>query len=87
MTIKEVVEDEAQFKRLPEADQGVRPWWPWHDPPKDIAPLDQPAGDYYLQEVEKEHWVGVWRTKAVQDHESRPPDLNYRAQRGEPVSV
>jgi len=87
VTIKEVVEDEAQFKKLPGADEGVRPWWPWHDPPHDIAPLDQPAGNYYLQEVEPEHWVGVWRTKAVQNHESRPPDLNYRAQRGEPVGV
>jgi ABC-type dipeptide/oligopeptide/nickel transport system ATPase component len=81
VTIKEVVEDEAQFKKLPGADKGVRPWWPWHKPPADLAAKDEPAGDYYLQEVETGHWVGVWRTRAVSDHESRPPDLNYRAKR------
>ena len=87
VTIKEVVDDEAQFKKLPGADEGVRPWWPWHEPPTDLAAKDEPAGDYYLQEVDDGHWVGVWRTKAVSDHESRPPDLNYRAKRGEPAAV
>jgi len=78
VTIKEVVENPEEFSRLPGAAEGVRPWWPWHEPPKDLAARDEPAGDYYLQEVAKDHWVGVWRTRAVQDHESRPPDLAYR---------
>jgi ABC-type dipeptide/oligopeptide/nickel transport system ATPase component len=78
ITIREVVESEEEFKRLPGASEGVRPWWPWHDPPHDLAPRPGPAGDYYLQEVAPNHWVGVWRTKAVKDHESRPPDLDYR---------
>ncbi|VAX38313.1 Oligopeptide transport ATP-binding protein OppD (TC 3.A.1.5.1) [hydrothermal vent metagenome] len=78
ITIREIVEDEAQFKMLPGAEEGVRPWWPWHDAPADLAAQSGPAGDYYLQEVSPEHWVGVWRTEAVRDHESRAPDIDFR---------
>ena len=78
VTIREIVENEDEFRKLPGASDGVRPWWPWHSPPKDLEAKDEPAGDYYLQEVAPEHWVGVWRTHAVRDHESRPPDINYR---------
>ncbi|MBX3375611.1 MAG: ABC transporter ATP-binding protein [Phycisphaeraceae bacterium] len=77
VTIREVVENPAEFEKLPGAGEGVRPWWPWHQPPKDLAAKDEPAGDYYLQEVSPNHWVGVWRTAAVRDHQSRPPDLAY----------
>jgi ABC-type dipeptide/oligopeptide/nickel transport system ATPase component len=80
VTIREVVENPEEFKKLPGAEQGVRPWWPWHEPPKDLVPQPGPAGDYYLQEVAKNHWVGVWRTEAVKSHQSRPPDLDYRIQ-------
>ncbi|MEO1130304.1 MAG: ABC transporter ATP-binding protein [Planctomycetota bacterium] len=80
MTIGQVVDDEDQFRKLPGGEEGVRPWWPWHKPPKDLKPKPGPAGDYYLQEVKPEHWVGVWRTEAVSDHESRAPDLQYRVQ-------
>jgi ABC-type dipeptide/oligopeptide/nickel transport system ATPase component len=78
ITISEVVDDPAQFRKLPGASEGVRPWWPWHEPPKDLKPKAGPAGDYYLQEVKENHWVGVWRTEAVADHQSRAPDLAYR---------
>lgn len=78
VTITDATESENEFKKLPGAEQGVRPWWPWHDPPKDIAPKDGPAGNYFLQEVSEDHWVGVWRTEAVADHESRAPSINYR---------
>ena len=78
VTIREIVENEAEFRLLPNAEAGVRPWWPWQQPPADLAPRDEPAGDYYLQEVAPEHWVGVWRTAAVRDHESRSPDIEYR---------
>ena len=77
-TINQVVGDDEQFKKLPGAENGVRPWWPWHDAPADLAPTPGPAGDYYLQEVHENHWVGVWRTEAVADHASRAPDLQYR---------
>ncbi len=78
VTIKEVVDNPAEFQKLPGASEGVRPWWPWHPPPADLARRDGPAGDYYLQEVRPDHWVGVWRTTAVRDHESRPPDIAFR---------
>ncbi|MGE3109104.1 MAG: ABC transporter ATP-binding protein [Phycisphaerales bacterium] len=78
ITIKEVVDNPAEFEKLPGAENGIRPWWPWHQPPRDLAPLPIPAGDYYLQEVRPSHWVGVWRTEAVKDHESRAPELAFR---------
>ena len=78
VTIRDVVENPGEFKRLPGADSGVRPWWPWHQPPPDLTRRAGPAGDYYLQEVTPGHWVGVWRTAAVREHEGRAPDLQYR---------
>jgi ABC-type dipeptide/oligopeptide/nickel transport system ATPase component len=78
VTISDVIDNPEAFRSLPGADEGVRPWWPWHDAPADLTPRNEPAGDYYLQEVKPEHWVGVWRTKAVEAHESRAPDLKYR---------
>lgn len=77
-TIDEVVGDPSQFSRLPGAADGVRPWWPWHQPPKDLARAVGPAGDYVLREVTPNHWVGVWRTDAVRDDTSPVPNLAYR---------
>jgi ABC-type dipeptide/oligopeptide/nickel transport system ATPase component len=78
VTIKEVVENPAEFQRLPGANEGIRPWWPWHKPPMDLARQPGPAGDYHLQEVSPGHWVGVWRTRAVGERESGVPDLTFR---------
>ncbi len=78
VTIREVIDNPAEFARLPGADKGVRPWWPWHEPPKDVVHTGGPAGDYALREVEPNHWVGVWRTPSVADSPSRSPDLTYR---------
>jgi len=78
VTIKDVVEDPREFERLPGAEKGVRPWWPWSEPPKDLRPRPEAAGDYELMEVRPEHWVGVWRTEAVADQKHRVPDLAYR---------
>jgi ABC-type dipeptide/oligopeptide/nickel transport system ATPase component len=78
ITIKEVIDEASSFTSLPGADRGVRPWWPWHDPPADLARLPQPAGDYILSEVHPEHWVGLWRTQGTKDMQCRAPDLSYR---------
>ena len=78
VTITEVTENPAEFKKLPGADRGVTPWWPWLDPPKDLQRLNEPAGDYTLQEVKPNHWVGCWRTEATASTPSRRPDLDYR---------
>ncbi len=77
-TITEIVDNPEEFKKLPEADQGITPWWPWHDAPADLCKRDEPAGDYVLRKVAKDHWVGVWRTQAVKDDESSPPELAFR---------
>ncbi|RMH29974.1 MAG: ABC transporter ATP-binding protein [Planctomycetota bacterium] len=78
VTIKEVVENPAEFKKLEGADRGVTPWWPWNEPPKDLAAAPGPAGDYCLKFVAPNHWVGVWRTEAVKDDASPPPELDFR---------
>ena len=70
--------DPAEFERLPGAGDGVRPWWPGHPPPHDLARRDGPGGDALLRAVAPGHWVGVWRTAAVADHESPEPDLAFR---------
>lgn len=77
-TITEVVDDPEQFKKLPGANLGITPWWPWNEPPKDLCKRDEPAGDYVLRKVAKDHWVGVWRTEAVKNDESSPPELTFR---------
>ena len=78
VTIKEVVDNPSEFEQLPSAGDGVRPWWPWHDPPKDLVALDEPGGDYCLQELEPGHWVGLWRTEAISGQEIKAPDLDFR---------
>ena len=77
MTIKEVVDNEDEFRKLPGADKGIRPWWPWHQPPTDLRAQPGPAGDYTLVEVKQGHWVGVWRTEAVADQPTPFPDLSF----------
>ncbi|MBL4699384.1 MAG: ABC transporter ATP-binding protein [Phycisphaerales bacterium] len=77
-TITEIVDNPEEFKKLPGADQGITPWWPWHDAPADLRKRDEPAGDYVLRKVAKDHWVGIWRTEAVKNEDSHPPELTFR---------
>ncbi len=77
-TITEIVNNPAEFRKLPRASEGVTPWWPWNDAPADLRRRDEPAGDYVLRQVAKDHWVGVWRTEAVAHEDSSPPELTFR---------
>jgi peptide/nickel transport system ATP-binding protein len=77
-TITEIVNSDEEFRKLEGADQGITPWWPWNDAPKDLCKRDEPAGDYVLRKVAKDHWVGVWRTEAVKNDDSSPPELTFR---------
>jgi ABC-type dipeptide/oligopeptide/nickel transport system ATPase component len=78
VTVKEIVDRPEEMTRLPGGDRGVRAWWPWHEPPRDLVREERGAGEYVLLEVEPEHWVGVWRTGAVADKPVRAPDLAYK---------
>ncbi|MFK7760193.1 MAG: ABC transporter ATP-binding protein [Phycisphaerales bacterium] len=78
ITIDEIVDNPEEFKKLPGADKGVTPWWPWNDAPDDLVKLNEPAGDYCLRQISKDHWVGVWRTEEVVGDQSPQPQLNYR---------
>jgi ABC-type dipeptide/oligopeptide/nickel transport system ATPase component len=73
VTIKEVVHNEAEFASFPGTERGLRPWWPWHKPPADVAG----GRDFVLQEVQAGHWVGLWKTQATA-REFTPPDLDFR---------
>jgi ABC-type glutathione transport system ATPase component len=78
ITIREVVDNPAEFRRLPGAAHDASPWWPWHDPPTHIVRADRPARDSELIEAAPNHWVAVWRTPEVASAPHRPPDLAYR---------
>lgn len=75
VTVQSTIDRESEFERLP--GSGIRPWWPWHDPPADLAAKKGPAGDYVLQEIESGHWVGLWRTEALADADPSFPDLRW----------
>ena len=77
-SIQEIVSDPAEFLKLDGAERGVRPWWPGHKPPADLAPRPGPAGDSLLHEASPGHWVGVWRIEAFEGVQDRPPDLAFR---------
>jgi ABC-type dipeptide/oligopeptide/nickel transport system ATPase component len=79
VTIRDVIDNPEEFKKLPGAEKGIRPWWPQADPPPDLVGQAGTADDYVLYEIEPERWVGVWNTEAMQDMPTqRPPDLTYR---------
>jgi len=80
VTVKDIVDNPAESAKLPGSERGVRAWWPWLQPPADLARSGRRAGDYVLHEVEPDHWVGVWRTAAVADLIVRAPDLAFRRQ-------
>ena len=71
-TVSELVRDESQFERL---GAGLRPWWPWHEPPADRR-TDAP--DARLYEIEPDHWVGIWNSQAAPGGADRPVDLAWR---------
>ncbi len=73
-TIRDVIDDAAEFERL---DPGVRPWWPEHDPPDDL--LQRPgAEEYRLAEVAAQHWVGCWNTEALSGVRPTRPNVSWR---------
>jgi ABC-type dipeptide/oligopeptide/nickel transport system ATPase component len=76
-TVDEIVCDPLQFQQLPGYENGVVPWWP--DPPEGVQPeLAANRDEYVLYEIEPDRWVGCFRSKYLEDHVCRPPDLDYR---------
>ncbi len=74
VTIRDIVNNPEEFKRL---GKGIIPWWPGHEPPAEL--VRSPGGDVYvLHEISPDHWVGCWRTPAVEGRTSRRPDLAFR---------
>ncbi|MBM4112216.1 MAG: ABC transporter ATP-binding protein [Phycisphaerae bacterium] len=77
VTVDEVVNDPAQFRKLPGADRGVIAWWPFM--PKEERPRLVPGRDEYaLHEIEPGRWVGCWRTEELEAQPSRRPELQFR---------
>jgi ABC-type glutathione transport system ATPase component len=77
-TVSQIVEDKAEFRKLPGARDGVRPWWPWHEPPRDLAPGDAAPAEYTLGQIEEGHWVGLWRTEATKGYGREIPGVGGR---------
>jgi len=80
-TVEEVVGDAKQFLNLPGHDPAngaeIVPWWP--DPPKDVRPQTVEGRDeHVLYEIEPDRWVGCFRSRYLEDHVCRPPDLDFR---------
>ncbi len=76
-TVEDVVNDPAEFKKLPGFENGVVPWWPFM--PADQRPALATGRDAYaLHEIEPGRWVGCWRTPYVEGHPSAKADLSYR---------
>jgi ABC-type dipeptide/oligopeptide/nickel transport system ATPase component len=82
-TIRELVQDQAQFERLGE---GLRAWWPSHTPPAGTVP-DAWGVDSALIEIAPRHWVSLWRTLAIKGLSCTFPDLPYRVVRRTPLSA
>ena len=76
-TVEEVVENPGEFRKLNGFEHGIVPWWP--DPPTGVKPeLVSGRDEYVLYEIEPNRWVGCFRTKYLEDHFSKAPDLDYR---------
>lgn len=76
-TVEDVVDDPAEFKKLPGYESGIVPWWPFM--PKENRPTLAVGRDVYaLHEIEPDRWVGVWRTPHIEANPSRRANLNYR---------
>lgn len=80
-TVEEVVGDPTQFTNLPGHDPAngaeIVPWWP--EPPAGVRPETVANRDeYVLYEIEPDRWVGCFRSRYLEDHVCRPPDLDFR---------
>ena len=73
VTIRDVTNDPAEFRRIP----GAVPWWP--DVPRESRPPLAPGRDeHVLVEVRPNRWVGCWRTPELEARTHRRPSLDYR---------
>lgn len=64
-TIRQVIDDPAQFAPIASEAGNARPWWPGHTPPVETP---HPA----LVEASPEHWVAVWADTLS---DQRRPDI------------
>ncbi len=80
-TVEDVVDDPAEFRKLPGFEKGIVPWWPFM--PSEVRPTLAVGRDQYaLHEIEPDRWVGCWRTPHVEANPSRRADLDYRRSAG-----
>ncbi len=77
VTVDDIVNDPAEYRKLPDHAKGLVPWWPFM--PEGATPTLVPGRDAYaLAEVEPGRWLGVWRTEHADSLSARRPDLPYR---------
>ncbi|MDA0803261.1 MAG: ABC transporter ATP-binding protein [Planctomycetota bacterium] len=77
VTVDDIVNDPAEYRKLPGHAKGMVPWWPFM--PEGATPALVPDRDVYaLVEVEPNRWLGLWRSEHVDSLGARRPDLDYR---------
>ncbi|MSR18937.1 MAG: ABC transporter ATP-binding protein [Phycisphaerales bacterium] len=76
-TVEEVVNDPAEFRKLPGADRGVIPWWPFM-PAENRPATVKGLSEYALHQIEPGRWVGCWRTEQVNAYPRSRPLLDCR---------
>ncbi|MBM4100219.1 MAG: ABC transporter ATP-binding protein [Planctomycetes bacterium] len=73
VTIRDVTDEPAEFRRLP----GAVPWWP--DMPQGARPaLAAGRDEHVLVEVRPDRWVACWRTPELEARPHRRPNLAFR---------
>ncbi|MDA1008554.1 MAG: ABC transporter ATP-binding protein [Planctomycetota bacterium] len=77
VTVDDIVNDPAEYRKLKGFERGIIPWWPFM--PDGSRPATVPDRDEYaLMEIEPGRWIGTWRTDAVESQGSRRPVLTFR---------
>ena len=78
VTVRDVVDDPAQFRFPRDEDRALTPWWPWHSAPEGVSRRPTPGGDSTLVQVGASHVARAWRTPDAAAREVEPPDLSFR---------
>ena len=76
-TVEDVTNNPAEFRKLPNAERGVIPWWP-HTPAERRPVLADGRDPYCLHRIGPSRWVGCWRTPELEAQASPRPSLDFR---------
>jgi len=76
-TVYAVVSNPEEYRRLPDFEKGVVPWWPGMKPETNGLASPAESDEIVLHEAEPDHWVACWRTTALAERPECVPDSAY----------